>query len=227
MAYTEVTVQKPGVGAQLTTAAPTQLGNCFDNDGQSVIIFTTGAEALDLWIHTTQEGPGGIPMADLYYRQPANETHVIGPFPKSVYNHGGLMNELVTIHGNSAVAAETFTITYSAQTTGALAWNAAPNDFLVALEGLSTIGEGNIRMIDKCQSSDGPHFVFEFCGALGHANRTAVTTTDTAPLANTVTTVDGGANTHIGQVLIDYDELVPTADGPDVTNAFISVVSSA
>lgn len=228
MAYTEVAVQKPGADgwAELDlTDVPTQLGNCFDNDGKSVIIFTTGAEAVDLWIHTTAEA-GTEPTTDIRYTQPATETHVLGPFPKDTFNHRSQMSELVNVSSNTGAApGDTQTLTFGGQSTAALEWDDPVIDYIEGLEALTTIGDGNIRLICPCQTADGTAFVFEFCRDLGHTNVGAVTVANGGNLVSTITIVDGGSSTHQGQVLIDYDEA--TAGGPDVSNATIAVLSVA
>ena len=234
MAYTELTVQTPGDGTELVmTAVPATLGNCFDNDGKSVIIVDNGWGAavggtdITLIIHTTQEGPGGEPLADLHYIVPTGEAHVIGPFAKDVYNHGSRMNELVHCNYDTGAGAENLTFTFGGNTTGVLPWDGDTEDFLLEFEGLAGVGAGNIRMLNRCQTADGALFIWEWCGDNGHQDMGAVTTTPVGPLVvvgATPVTVTGGASTHQGQVLIDYQEA--TAGGPDVSNAFIAIVSA-
>ena len=235
MAYTELTVQSPGRGAELDmTAVPSLLGNCFDNDGKTVIIVDNGWGAaaggtdIRLIIHTTQEGPGGEPLADLTHIVPTGELHHIGPFAKDVYNHGSRMNELVNCSCDTGAGAENLTFTFGGNTTAVLPWDGDTEDFVVEFEGLAGVGAGNIRLLNRCQHADGVAFVWEWCGDNGHQDMGAITMTPVGPLVAmgaSPVTVAGGASTHQGQVLIDYEEA--TASGPIVTAAFIAVVSAA
>jgi hypothetical protein len=66
--------------------------------------------------------------------------------------------QIVTI----AATAGTFTLTYSGQETGPLAWDLAAGDLRDALEALGRIGAGNVAV----SGSDGGPFELRFGGAL-------------------------------------------------------------
>ena len=113
-------------------------------------------------------------------------------------------NEIQTLQitYTAAPTGGTFTMTFGGQTTVAIPYNATALDVQQALEGLSTIGDGNVLC------TGGPlvgtaKVRIEFRGALAAANQAQLTTTDsltggTAP-ATVVATVTGGATGNAGR----------------------------
>lgn len=91
-------------------------------------------------------------------------------------------DEVVTVTIDAAGG--TFTMTFGAQTTAPVAWNASAADAQAALEALSTIGIGNI-LVTKA----GLVYTLVFRGDLGSTNVGAVTTTATG--------LTGGAGTAV------------------------------
>ncbi len=97
--------------------------------------------------------------------------------------------------GANEITGGTFTITYSGQTTAAIAAIASAAEIQAALEALSNVGAGNIHV------SGGPIIAddvfLEFTGALGQQNVAQVTVTlsltSGGTAAVTVSTVTGGA----------------------------------
>lgn len=65
----------------------------------------------------------------------------------------------------------TFTISYGGQTTGAIAYNAAPDVVETAVEALSTVGNGNVRIGGAASA-----YTYEFVGDKQKTPITAVTT---------------------------------------------------
>lgn len=84
-------------------------------------------------------------------------------------------NELQEILIDSAVSAGTFTLTYSGQTTSAIAYNASAATIQTALEALSNIGVGEALV----SGSVGGPFTVEFALTLGGTNLTQMTCTPT------------------------------------------------
>jgi len=91
----------------------------------------------------------------------------------------------------------TFTITYSGQTTAALAYNISEALLLAALEGLSNIPTGALRVTQTVAASPAFTYQIEFGAGLGETDITTMTT-DALSLTGgastaTVTTVTAGA----------------------------------
>jgi hypothetical protein len=100
-------------------------------------------------------------------------------------------NEVQTLSTTGTVTAGTFTITFSGQTTGAIAWNATAAAVQAALEALSNVAVGDVA------ATGGPlpatPVVVTFTGNLGNQNVAAMTTTDTLTGGSTaVATTTGG-----------------------------------
>lgn len=95
--------------------------------------------------------------------------------PSTVYPAGTVLGELIGIDEVQTITIDatggTFTATLSAQTTGALAWNATAAQLQAALELLSTIGIGNVLV-----TKSGLVYTVVFRGALGSQNVAAMTT---------------------------------------------------
>jgi hypothetical protein len=71
----------------------------------------------------------------------------------------------------------TYTLTYSGQTTAAIAYDAAASAVQSALEALSNLAPGDVAV---SQEAAGQPYVIEFGGTLANTNVTQITTTDTA-----------------------------------------------
>lgn len=100
-------------------------------------------------------------------------------------------DEVQTLSTTGTVTAGTFTITYSGQTTAAIAWNASAATVQAALVALSNIGPTDVV------ATGGPlpatPVVLTFGDSLGNTNVAAITTTDTLTGgATAVATTTGG-----------------------------------
>src|SRR5262249_19038185 len=91
-----------------------------------------------------------------------------GNVPNSTIPTSGV-NEVQTITINATGG--TFTITFNGQTTGALAFNASQGTVQTALQGLSTIGTGNVSV-----SLSGTVYTVTFVGSLAATNVNQMTT---------------------------------------------------
>lgn len=65
----------------------------------------------------------------------------------------------------------TFTVTFNGQTTGALAYNISPANLQTAMQGLSSIGAGNILVYQDPDQAVGVYYWFEFVGTLMRATQ--------------------------------------------------------
>jgi trimeric autotransporter adhesin len=116
--------------------------------------------------------------------------------PVTVTNPGAnAVNEVQKITLNGAPTGGTFTLTFGANTTSALAFNVSAASVQSALQGLASIGAGNATVT----GSNGGPFTVTFVGTLAAGNRAMITangasltgaTTDT--LAITVVTASTG-----------------------------------
>ncbi len=105
----------------------------------------------------------------------------------------------------------TFTLTYAAQTTAAIPYNASAADVQAALEALSNIAVGDV----SCYGSGlpGGTITIHFQGTLGAANVAAITSTDsltggsTPTSAITTLTAGGGSYTTIAQQPVSKSEM--------------------
>lgn len=70
----------------------------------------------------------------------------------------------------------TYTVTYSGQTTSAIAYNASAATLLAALEALSNIPAGALKVTQTVSASPAFTYTIEFGGSLGETNVAAVTT---------------------------------------------------
>jgi hypothetical protein len=109
----------------------------------------------------------------------------------------GLANETQTIAASGTVSGGTFTVTYSGQTTAALAYNVSTADLQAALEGLSNVRIGNVAVTGTA----GSIYVVNFRGALAGTNIAAVTIDNTAITGGgtyvVATTVGGAAGSGL------------------------------
>lgn len=104
------------------------------------------------------------------------------------------VNEQQKIVLSGVDAGDTFTLTWSGQTTSAItALNVTPETIQAALEALSNIGVGDIDV----QGSPGGPFQVTFTGALAAADQAAITATPTGCTV-TITTTRAGAAAAAG-----------------------------
>lgn len=89
--------------------------------------------------------------------------------PITLYLNG--TNEVQTVTITGSPTGGTFTLTYSGQTTGTIAYNASASTVQTALEALSNIGVGDVAVTG---SAGGPYTV-AFKGDLGLQNVSAMT----------------------------------------------------
>lgn len=111
------------------------------------------------------------------------------------------INEVQTV--TSGGTAGTITFTYNSVTTGSVAWNATAATIQTALEGLSTIGAGNVSVTGGILGTN--PVVIKFIGALAGQNVSAITlgigSLTTATTANTyVVTTTQGFNNNTNEV---------------------------
>lgn len=134
-------------------------------------------------IHTFSAGQGRIePLMN-----PEDAGMINVELPASVsYPSGTILGEQIGTDEVSTITIDatggTFTITYGAQTTAALAWNASAATVQAALEALSSVGVGNVKV-----TLAGLVYTLVWRNALGSTNVSAPTTT--------ATNLTGGAGT--------------------------------
>lgn len=114
----------------------------------------------------------------------------------------------------------TFTITFNGQTTAALAYNAQASDVQNALAALSTIGIGNVSVVENAGVPNAVFFAIYFTGTLGESAQNVVTVNSSLTGTGVVVTVSqvtaGGAQAFTDAEL---DSLYDQAK----TNFFLSV----
>jgi hypothetical protein len=144
-------------------------------------------------------------------------------------------NEIQTLAITGSPTGGSFTITYSGQTTGAIAYNAAAAAVQAAMEALSNIGAGNVA----CAGGPlpGTAVAIEFRGALRQTDVPAITTTNsftggTGPSTTITETVKGVALTQIAAVpvmptMVDIymDTAYGSLGGTKLTRVFSAEVS--
>lgn len=102
-------------------------------------------------------------------------------------------NEVQTVTITGGPTGGTFTLTFSGQTTSAIAYNASASTVQTALAALSTIGSGNVSV----SGSNGGPYTVTFTGTLGNKNVAAMTasgaglTGGTSPSVSVATTTAG------------------------------------
>lgn len=101
--------------------------------------------------------------------------------PITLYFNG--TNEVQTI--TISATGGTFTVTYSGQTTAAIAWNATSAAVQAALEALSNIAVGDVSVT----GADGGPYSIEFVGTLGMQ--------DVATMTTNAGSLTGGAGTAV------------------------------
>jgi hypothetical protein len=149
----------------------------------------------------------------------------------------GGRNEFVTIAITGVPTGGTFTLTYGGQATGNLAFNIDAAALEVALEGLSSIGNGNVRV-----SGTNPTFTVEFIADLGKTNATAFTRANSltggtsADVTMTVTqegaadatvSVAGGQVIAIGEKFIDIGTPLILITGAGDSQGYFAPFSSS
>lgn len=107
-------------------------------------------------------------------------------------------NEIQTITITGAPTAGTFTLTYGANSTAALQYNATAATVQTALTGLASIGSGNVTVTG---SAGGPYTV-TFTGTLANTDATAITATSSltggsSPGVTVTETLKGGAISEV------------------------------
>jgi hypothetical protein len=136
-------------------------------------------------------------MGDFTLTYNRNDTTITGNAMGRALEAGLSMpgNEIQQVAVNATGG--TFTLTYAGQTTTALAFNATPAVVLAALEALSNIPTGALRVTQTVAVSPAFTYVIEFGGSLGETNVAQMTSTATGLTGGTaaavVTTVTGGA----------------------------------
>ena len=98
---------------------------------------------------------------------------------------GAGTNEVQTIHIDDDVDGGNFTLTYSGQTTGNIAWNAAANVVEAAFEALSTVGLGNGTV-----TGASPTWTVTFTGDLAATAVSAITGSDVSLASGDATDVE-------------------------------------
>jgi hypothetical protein len=112
-------------------------------------------------------------------------------------------------------AGGTFTVTFNSQTTSALAYNITASALQTALEGLSSIGTGNVRVTGGPGASAA--LTVEFIGNLGQQNVNAMTTnagslTGGASTATVATSTPGLPPTELEAFDIQPNHIIVYSD---------------
>lgn len=111
-------------------------------------------------------------------------------------------NEIQTVTITGAPTGGTFTLTYSAQTTGAIAYNATASTVQTALEALSNIAPGDVAVGGG--PGPGTAYTVTFTGTFAGTDVTQMTasgvglTGGTTPTVTVTTTTAGGGGNAIG-----------------------------
>lgn len=118
----------------------------------------------------------------------------------------------------------TFTVTYSGQTTSALAFDITAAAFQTAMEALSNIAVGDITVTEPTNGT----YVLSFSGLLGYANLAQVTTNATLLTGGAATatpsTVTGGVGFYVDNIA--NGELDTTITNGQVKNYYLASYSS-
>lgn len=133
-------------------------------------------------------------------------------------------NEKQTITITGTPTGGTFTLTYSGQTTSAIAYNASASTVQSALEALSNIAVGDVTCTGG--AFPGTAVVVEFKGALANTDVSMMTSTSsltggTAPAINITETLKGGYTTYA------YIATGEDTDWTQCTGATYSITASA
>jgi hypothetical protein len=87
----------------------------------------------------------------------------------STVTEGGPVNEVQRV-GHIGAFSGTFTLTFSGQTTSAIAWNASAATVQSALEALSNIGTGDVAVVQTQSQGSTKEWQITFQNALGGIN---------------------------------------------------------
>jgi hypothetical protein len=114
----------------------------------------------------------------------------------------------------------TFTLTFGAQTTSALAYNVSAAALQTAFQALSSVGSGNATVTGTF-----PAYNIEFVGALANTNVGAITTTATSltpesTVTATVITAGGGGSNEVVQIQLSATPLAYKDTWGTVTNGW-------
>jgi len=142
---------------------------------------------LDGSLFDTTTFPDGLVQSGTFLGK-VTATELWGPYT-------GTTDEVQTVTVTGAPTGGTFTLTYSGQTTAALAYNATAENVRAALVALSNIGQGDVEVT----GTNGGPFTVKFVGALANTNTAALTATasltgGTTPGVTIATTIAGGAD---------------------------------
>lgn len=145
---------------------------------------------------------GGFDLSGLAYDAPVYLSDTAGALSDT---DPGL-NEQQTVTIGGTPTGGTFALTFDGQTTSALAYNASAATVEAALEALSTIGVGNVRVTG---AAGGPYTV-EFMGVLGKQNNAALTVDITLLTGGTPTGTIATAQGGIASIIVG--RVVPMSD---------------
>jgi len=131
--------------------------------------------------------PGGYVPSGMVLGQ-ATSSGLWGPY-------SGTTDEVQTVTITGGPTGGTFTLTFSGQTTAAIAYNATAATVQTALQALSNIGAGNVTVTGN---AGGPYTV-DFVGTLANTDVAQMTATPsftggTSPGVTIATTTAGGAD---------------------------------
>jgi uncharacterized repeat protein (TIGR01451 family) len=124
------------------------------------------------------------------------------------------VNEVETVALSGGVSADTFTMTFQDQTTGAIAQSATGLDVQAALEGLSNVNPGDVSVTGV---PGGPYTV-TFLGALGAKNVPQMIGTGTGTLLALVTTTTQGNDGSDGSFTITNTATVSSSNASADSN---------
>lgn len=141
---------------------------------------------------------------------------VLAPHDNGLYGpYAGAGNEVQSVTITGAPTGGTFTLTYSGQTTSALAYNAAAATVQTALEALSNLAPADVVVTG---AAGGP-YTLTFGGTLAAANVAQLTASGASLTGGTLpgvvvdTTLTGGARTAEGFL---FNSTPMRAGGPNV-----------
>ena len=119
-------------------------------------------------------------------------------------------NEVQTLAINGATG--TFTLTYEGQSTGALAVAITTGDLQTALEGLSTIGKGNVAV----SGTAGTSYAITFQGLLAGVDASTLTVANSAGGPSTITVTTPGGMTRLTRAT-EFEFAIPDSFAPVLT----------
>jgi len=109
---------------------------------------------------------------------------------------GGTTPAVAIATVTAGVAYDSFTLTYSGQTTSAIFWDASAANVTSALEALSNIEVGDV-VVTKVSAADGGVYTLTFAGALADTNVAQLTSTPTGCAVAHATSTGGGTTTDL------------------------------